>query len=232
MSAPYRWYPLVVAVFVTSLIVSNIIAVKLVTLFGLTLPSAILLFPVAYICGDVLTEVYGYAAARRAIWIGFGCNLVAVTAIVLGGRLPPSPYWTAGVYPSPEQAQQAYEAILGFAPRLLAASFVAYLAGEFLNAYVMARMKVASGGRRLWMRTIGSTLVGQGADSVVFLTLAFTGILPPPALVVAVFSQWLIKCAYEIVATPLTYFVVNQLKRSEQLDTFDRATDFSPLHLG
>ena len=232
MSAPYRWYPLVVAVFVTSLIVSNIIAVKLVTLFGLTLPSAILLFPVAYICGDVLTEVYGYAAARRAIWIGFGCNLVAVTAIVLGGRLPPSPYWTAGVYPSPEQAQQAYEAILGFAPRLLAASFVAYLAGEFLNAYVMARMKMASGGRRLWMRTIGSTLVGQGADSVVFLTLAFTGILPPPALVVAVFSQWLIKCAYEIVATPLTYFVVNQLKRSEQLDTFDRATDFSPLHLG
>ena len=232
MSAPYRWYPLVVAVFVTSLIVSNIIAVKLVTLFGLTLPSAILLFPVAYICGDVLTEVYGYAAARRAIWIGFGCNLVAVTAIVLGGRLPPSPYWTAGVYPSPEQAQQAYEAILGFAPRLLAASFVAYLAGEFLNAYVMARMKVASGGRRLWMRTIGSTLVGQGADSVVFLTLAFTGILPPPALVVAVFSQWLIKCAYEIAATPLTYFVVNQLKRSEQLDTFDRATDFSPLHLG
>jgi len=232
VSAPYRWYPLVVAVFVTSLIVSNIIAVKLVTLFGLTLPSAILLFPVAYICGDVLTEVYGYAAARRAIWIGFGCNLVAVTAIVLGGRLPPSPYWTAGVYPSPEQAQQAYEAILGFAPRLLAASFVAYLAGEFLNAYVMARMKMASGGRRLWMRTIGSTLVGQGADSVVFLTLAFTGILPPPALVVAVFSQWLIKCAYEIVATPLTYFVVNQLKRSEQLDTFDRATDFSPLHLG
>ena len=232
MSAPYRWYPLVVAVFVTSLIVSNIIAVKLVTLFGLTLPSAILLFPVAYICGDVLTEVYGYAAARRAIWIGFGCNLVAVTAIVLGGRLPPSPYWTAGVYPSPEQAQQAYEAILGFAPRLLAASFVAYLAGEFLNAYVMARMKVASGGRRLWMRTIGSTLVGQGADSVVFLTLAFTGILPPPALAMAVFSQWLIKCAYEIVATPLTYFVVNQLKRSEQLDTFDRATDFSPLHLG
>jgi len=224
-----RWLPAITAVFVTSLIVSNIIAVKLVTLFGLTLPAAILLFPVAYICGDVLTEVYGYGAARRAIWIGFGCNLVAVTAIVLGGWLPPSPFWTAGAYTSPEQAQQAYEAILGFAPRLLAASFIAYLVGEFLNAYVMARMKVASGGRRLWMRTIGSTLVGQGADSIVFLTLAFAGILHPAVLVMAILSQWLIKCAYEAVATPLTYLVVNQLKRSEDLDTFDRTTDFSPV---
>ncbi len=231
MTATYRWYPLVVSVFVTTLIVSNIIAVKLVSLFGLTLPAAILLFPVAYICGDVLTEVYGYAAARRAIWIGFGCNLVAVTAIVIGGWLPASPFWTAGVYASPAQAQEAYMAILGFAPRLLAASFVAYLVGEFLNAYVMARMKVASGGRRLWMRTIGSTLVAQGADSVVFITLAFAGILPPPALAMAVLSQWLIKCAYEALATPLTYFVVNRLKRSEHLDPFDATTDFSPLKL-
>jgi len=231
VTAPYRWYPLVVAAFVTTLIVSNIIAVKLVTLFGLTLPAAIVLFPVAYICGDVLTEVYGYASARRAIWIGFGCNLVAVTAIVVGGWLPASPIWTAGFYSTAEQAQQAYQAILGFASRLLAASFIAYLVGEFLNAYVLARMKLASGGRRLWMRTIGSTLVGQAADSILFLTLAFAGILPPAALLVAILSQWLVKSAYEAVATPLTYLVVNRLKRSEDLDTFDRTTDFSPLRL-
>jgi hypothetical protein len=226
-----RWYPVVVAVFVATLIVSNIIAVKLVSLFGLTVPAAIVLFPIAYICGDVMTEVYGYAAARRAIWIGFGCNALAVTAIVLGGWLPASPYWTAGAYPTASQAQQAYQAILGFAPRLLAASFAAYLVGEFLNAYVMARMKVASGGRRLWMRTIGSTLVGEGADSVVFITLAFGGVLPPPALAGAIASQWLLKSAYEALATPLTYFVVNRLKRAEGLDPFDRATDFHPLHL-
>jgi hypothetical protein len=226
------WYPVVVAVFVATLIVSNIIAVKLVSLMGLTVPAAILLFPIAYICGDVLTEVYGYAAARRAIWLGFGCNALAVAAIVLGGWLPASPYWTAGVYSSAEQAQQAYQAILGFAPRLLAASFAAYLVGEFLNAYVMARMKVASGGRRLWMRTIASTVVGQGADSIVFLTLAFAGILPPQALAAAIASQWFLKCAYEALATPLTYFVVNNLKRVEGLDPFDRETDFNPLLLG
>ena len=229
---PGRWYPVVVAVFVSTLIVSNIIAVKLVSLFGLTVPAAILLFPVAYICGDILTEVYGFAAARRAIWIGFGCNALAVAAIVTGAWLPASPFWTAGVYSSSEQAQEAYQAILGFAPRLLAASFAAYLVGEFLNAYVMARMKVASGGRRLWMRTIASTVIGQGADSVVFLTLAFAGILPPQALANAILSQWLLKSAYEAAATPLTYFVVNRLKRAESLDPFDRGTDFNPLPLG
>jgi uncharacterized integral membrane protein (TIGR00697 family) len=227
-----RWYPVVVAVFVATLIVSNIIAVKLVSLLGLTVPAALILFPVAYICGDILTEVYGYAAARRAIWIGFGCNAIAVTAIVLGGLLPASPYWTAGVYATPQQAQEAYQAILGFAPRLLVASFAAYLVGEFLNAYVMARMKVASGGRHLWQRTIASTLLGQGADSLVFLTLAFAGILPAPALAAAILSQWLLKSAYEALATPLTYLVVNRLKKAEDLDPFDRETDFSPLRAG
>jgi hypothetical protein len=220
-----------VALFTAALIVSNVIAVKLVSLFGLTLPAAVLLFPVAYICGDVLTEVYGYAAARRAIWIGFGCNLIAVVAITAGAWLPASDFWTAGVYPSPEEAQQAYQAILGFAPRLLAASFVAYLAGEFLNAYVLARLKVATGGKLLWMRTIGSTLVGQAADSSIFLTLAFLGVLPANALLLAIVSQWLFKSVYEAAATPLTYVAVNRLKRSEGIDAFDRATDFNPLRL-
>ncbi len=232
-----RWYPAVVALLVTSLVVSNIIAVRLIAVrfFGaieLTLPAAIVLFPIAYIVGDVLTEVYGYSATRRAIWIAFGCNLLAVIAIWLAGVLPAAPFWTAqGIYENPEQADQAYRAILGFAPRLLLASFLAYLVGEFLNSYVLAKMKVRTAGRYLWMRTIASTLVGQGADSMIFITVAFFGILPPAALMIAVFSQWLVKSAYEALATPLTYWVVNTLKRSEGMDTFDHNTDFRPVRL-
>ncbi|MFV1857894.1 MAG: queuosine precursor transporter [Anaerolineales bacterium] len=231
-----RWYPAVVALLATSLVVSNIIAVRLIALrlsdsIELTLPAAIVLFPVAYIVGDVLTEVYGYSAARRAIWIAFGCNLLAVIAIWIAGVLPPAVFWTAGVYENPEQADQAYRAILGFTPRLLVASFLAYLVGEFLNSFVLAKMKLRTEGRYLWMRTIGSTLVGQGADSLIFITVAFSGILPPSALVIAIFSQWLVKSVYEALATPLTYWVVNALKRSEGIDTFDRNTDFRPVRL-
>ncbi|HET7010676.1 MAG TPA: queuosine precursor transporter [Anaerolineales bacterium] len=215
-------YPAVVAVFVTALVVSNLIAVKLVAIGPLTLPAAVVLFPIAYICGDVLTEVYGYRAARRAIWVGFGCNLVAVMAVALAGWLPPSPAWSAGAFRTPPEAQAAFDAMFGFSPRLLAASFAAYLVGEFLNAYVLARLKVATEGRWLWLRTIGSTLVGQGADSAVFISLAFFGILPTPALLTAIVSQWGFKTAYEAVATPLTYAVVNGLKRVEGVDPFDR----------
>jgi uncharacterized integral membrane protein (TIGR00697 family) len=231
-----RWYPAVVALLATSLVVSNIIAVRLIALrlfdaIELTLPAAIVLFPVAYIVGDVLTEVYGYPAARRGIWIAFGCNLVAVIAIWLAGILPPASFWTAGVYENSEQADQAYRAILGFTPRLLVASFFAYLVGEFLNSFVLAKMKVRTEGRYLWMRTIGSTIVGQGADSLIFITVAFYGILPTSALMTAVVSQWLVKSAYEALATPLTYWVVNALKRSEGIDTFDRDTNFRPIQL-
>ncbi len=225
----YRWYSLVVAVFTATLIVSNIIAVKLVSLFGLILPAAVILFPIAYIFGDVLTEVYGYARARQAIWIGFACNLLAVIAIWLAGALPPAPVWTAVLYQSPEEASQAYQAILGFTPRLLSASFLAYLAGEFLNSYVLARLKVATEGRLLWLRTILSTLLGQGADSAIFITLAFLGVIPSSALLGAILSQWLFKSGYEVLATPLTYAVVNSLKKAENEDYFDRETNFSPV---
>ena len=224
-----RWYPSVVAFFATTLVVSNIIAVKIFDFFGLSLPAAVILFPLAYITGDVLTEVYGYARARQAIWIGFGCNLIAVAAIWIGGLLPAAPFWNAGVYSGPEEAGLAYQAILGFSPRLLAASFAAYLVGEFLNSFVLARLKLATGGRYLWTRTIGSTLLGQAADSVIFLSLAFSGILPGAVLLGAILSQWLVKTAYEVVATPLTYAVVNGLKRAEGMDVFDRETRFSPL---
>lgn len=227
----FRWYPLVTAVFVTTLIVSNIIAVKLVQLGVIIVPAAVIIFPVAYIFGDILTEVYGYACARQAIWIGFLCNLLAVIAIWVGGLLPAAPFWTIGDFPSPELSQQAYQAILGFTPRLLLASFAAYLVGEFLNSFVLARLKVKTAGRLLWLRTITSTLVGQGADSFIFILIAFGGILPPPALWQAMLSQWSIKVIYEIIVTPLTYFIVNRLKHAEQEDFFDRDTDFNPISL-
>lgn len=207
------------ALFVTCLVVSNIIAVKLVRVGDLILDAAIVVFPISYILGDVLTEVYGYRMARRVIWLGFGCNLVAVLAIWVGGVLPAAPFW---------DAQSAYERILGATPRILLASFVAYLVGEFANSYVLARMKVLTKGKWLWSRTIGSTLAGQGLDSLVFMTLAFWGTIPLGGLAEAILTQWLAKTAYEALATPITYLVVNYLKYKEGVDVFDEATDFSP----
>ena len=231
----YRFLPFVTSIFVTCLIVSNIIAVKIAS-FGslpligpLFLPVAVIVFPISYIFGDVLTEVYGYARARQVIWIGFGCNLLAVAAIWAGGLLPGAPFWNAGVYESPHAAQAAYEAILGFTPRLLAASFAAYLAGEFLNSYVLAKLKVATAGKWLWLRTISSTLVGQLADSGLFIAIAFAGVVPLSALGRLIATQWLFKCAYEAAATPLTYVVVGFLKRWEKEDHYDRDTNFNPL---
>ncbi len=227
----YRWLPFVTALFVTTLVISNIIAVKLVNLFGLFVPAAVILFPVAYIFGDVLTEVYGYMHARQVIWTGFFCNLVAVIAIWIGGQLSGAPFWSLPGFATPESAQQAYQAILGFTPRLLAASFAAYLVGEFLNSIVLAKLKVRTAGRFLWLRTISSTIVGEGADSAVFITLAFAGIIPANWLMQAVLSQWLLKVAYETAATPLTYVIVNWLKRVENEDFFDRKTDFNPFKI-
>jgi queuosine precursor transporter len=216
-------FVVVVALFVTTLITANITAVKLIGFLGFVLPAAVVIFPVSYILGDVLTEVYGYRAARRVIWLGFFCNLLAAAAIYLGGILPAAPVF---------EAQAAYERILGYAPRLLAASFLAYLVGEFANAIVLARMKVATNGRFLWSRTIGSTLVGQGLDSVVFILLAFAGTIPASVMLAAVVTQWLVKSLYEALATPLTYLVVNRLKRAEGLDVYDRDTNFNPLLVG
>ena len=227
--ATHRWLPLIAAVFVTSLIIANIIAVKLVSVGSLVLPAAILIFPVSYIFGDILTEVYGYARARRVIWIGFGCNLLAVIVIWLSIELPPAPFWKLGPLDSAETSQQAYRALFGFTPRILVASFIAYLMGEFLNSYVLAKMKIATEGRHLWLRTIGSTIVGQFADSAVFIFLAFAGMIPSGALGMLVVTQWLTKSAYEALATPLTYGAVNYLKRVEREDHYDRETDFNPL---
>ena len=218
-----HWFSLVTSIFITCLITSNIIAVKLVNIFGLVLPAAIIIFPISYIFGDVLTEVYGYHQARRVIWLGFFCNLIAVVAIWLGQILPAASFW---------EGQAAYERILGYTPRLLGASFLAYLVGEFANSFVMAKMKIATNGRWLWTRTIGSTLVGQGLDSLVFMTLAFIGTIPLSVLAGAIVAQWLSKSVYEAIITPLTYVLVNFLKKREGLDVFDTDTRFNPLLFG
>jgi uncharacterized integral membrane protein (TIGR00697 family) len=217
------WFIIIVSIFITCLITANIIAVKLVDFFGLILPAAVIIFPISYIFGDILTEVYGYKQARRVIWLGFLCNLFVVIAIYLAQILPAAPFWTG---------QSAYETILGFTPRLLLASFLAFLVGSFANSYVMAKMKIATNGRWLWTRTIGSTLVGEGLDSLVFITVAFVGVIPTvQGLVSTIITQWLFKTIYEVIATPLTYGIVAYLKRIEGLDTYDRLTDFNPLRV-
>ncbi len=216
------WFVLVVAVFITCLLTANIISVKLVSLWELVVPAGVIIFPISYICGDVLTEVYGFRRARSVIWLGFFCNLLAVAGIVATQVLPGANFW---------DAQAAYERVLGFTPRLLTASFCAYLVGEFANSFVLAKMKLLTQGRMLWARTIGSTVIGQGLDSLIFLVVAFAGILPVTALATAIITQWLVKVAYEVLATPLTYVAVNFLKRREGIDVYDRNTSFNPLRL-
>ena len=216
------WFIISAAIFITCLITANITAVKLIAVAGLVLPAAIIIFPLSYIFGDILTEVYGYRQARRIIWLGFLCNFIAVIAIWLGQVLPPASFWNA---------QTAYERILGYTPRLLAASFSAYLLGEFANSFIMAKMKIATRGRWLWSRTIGSTVVGEGLDSLVFMTLAFWGEIPMAGLAAAIITQWLVKSAYEAAVTPLTYVAVKFLKRREGIDTYDYKTRFNPFLL-
>jgi queuosine precursor transporter len=212
-------YVVVVAFFVTGLLVSNVIAVKTIEIGGVVLQAADLIFPITYIIGDVLTEVYGYKRARKAIWIGFSCSLFAVMAITLGQYLPAHGEW---------HDQAAYDAILGSQWRIVAASFTAYLFGEFMNSYVLAKMKIWTRGRHLWSRTIGSTVVGQAFDTSIFCLLAFYGVLPNEVLFSLIGFQWLFKVLYETAATPLTYVVVNALKRHEGIDVYDRDTKFNP----
>jgi len=211
----------VAAFFVTTLVVSNIIAVKLVEISGQVFPAGLVIFPLSYLLGDVLTEVYGFRAARAVIWLGFACSLLAVAAIQAAIHLPPAGFWSDN--------QGAYELTLGTTWRIFLASLAAYLVGEFANATVLARMKVATGGRWLWSRTIGSTVVGQGLDSLIFVTVAFAG--TGADLGNPIVTTWLIKVGYEAAATPLTYAIVNALKRREGLDVFDADTRLTPLPL-
>jgi uncharacterized integral membrane protein (TIGR00697 family) len=216
------WFVILVGVFITCLITANIAAVKLVNVLGFIVPAGIVIFPISYIVGDVLTEVYGFRQARRVIWLGFVCNLIAVIGIWAGQTLPPASFW---------DGQAAYERILGYTPRLLVASFLAYLVGEFANSFVLAKMKVLTQGRWLWARTIGSTIVGEGLDSLVFILVAFVGVMAASDIPTTILTQWLLKVVYEALATPLTYVVVNFFKRQEGIDTYDQSISFNPLSL-
>jgi uncharacterized integral membrane protein (TIGR00697 family) len=212
----------VAALFITALITANIVAVKLIGIAGVILPAAIVVFPISYIIGDILTEVYGYRAARSVIWLGFVCNAVVVLFFWIAGLLPTAPDW---------EGQEAYQRILGYTPRLLMASFAGYLVGEFSNAFIMARAKVFTEGRWLWSRTVGSTIVGEGLDSVLFISIAFVGTVPGGVLGGMILAQWIAKVVYEVAATPLTYAAVSFLKRKEQTDVYDRQVSFNPLAL-
>ena len=216
MNVSHR-FVVVAAIFVSCLITAKVIAVKVISVGPLVLPAAIIIFPLSYIFGDILTEVYGYRLTRRVIWLGFLCNLIFVVFVWLGQLLPPAPFW---------EGQSAYETILGYVPRLLVASFCGYLVGEFANSYILARMKILTRGRWLWTRTIGSTVVGQGLDTTVFITLAFVG--TPSFTPLLILSHWLVKTGIEALATPFTYAVVNFLKKKDGVDTYDHQTNFNP----
>ena len=223
----FRYYDFVMAAFVAILLLSNVIGagkVAQIVLPGIgpwPFGAGILFFPVSYVIGDVLTEVYGYARARRVIWAGTAAVVFMAFMSWVVVALPPAPSWGN---------QAAYATIFGQVPRIVLASVCAFWAGEFVNSYVMARMKLWSEGRHLWMRTIGSTVLGEGVDSLIFYPLAFLGAtgFTPGLVITVMLTQWLLKVAWEVILTPVTYVVVATLKRAEGVDVFDRGTDFTP----
>ena len=222
----YRYYDFVMAAFVTVLICSNLIGpAKIVQLgdwpaFG----AGVLFFPISYVFGDVLTEVYGYSRARRVIWAGFAGLAFASLMAAVVVALPPAPFW---------ENQKAYEIAFGQAPRIAAASMFAYFCGEFMNSFVLAKMKILTAGRWLWTRTIGSTIVGEAVDSALFYPLAFygSGIIPDDRLPAIMLAQFVLKVGVEVLFTPLTYKIVGALKRAENEDYYDRGTNFNPFLL-
>jgi uncharacterized integral membrane protein (TIGR00697 family) len=217
-----RYFDVASMAFVAVYLISQVSSSKLFAIGGLQLPGAAVVFPLSYIFGDILTEVYGYARTRRVIWMGFASAVVMALVLWIVQALPPAPDW-------PNQA--AYEAILGVVPRMVLGSIAAYWAGEFTNSYIMAKMKLLTQGRHLWTRTVGSTVVGQAVDSTVFILIAFAGRLAWGSLFQIAATLYLFKVAYEIAATPLTYLIVRWLKRVEGVDVFDRETDFTPFRL-
>ena len=219
----FRYYDLIMAAFVTVIIASNMIgAEKVVTVFGITFGGGILFFPISYFFNDVLTEVYGYARSRKVVWAGFISLFFTMIMAQIIIALPPAKGWIH---------QQAYEVVYGQTPRIVIASLVAFLVGEFVNSYVLARMKIWSNGKYLWTRTIGSTVAGEAVDSCIFYPAAFLGFWPGSLLLQVMIMNYLIKVTWEIVATPLTYLVVGFLKHAENEDYYDRDTNFTPFSM-
>jgi uncharacterized integral membrane protein (TIGR00697 family) len=215
----YKFLDALTTTFVVILLVSNLVAQKVCQIGPFAVSGAVLLFPVTYIFADVFTEVYGFAASRRAIWLGFSGTALLYVMGTITIALPPAPGW---------KNQEAFSIVFGFIPRILAASLIAFVAGEFANSYTMARLKLLTDGRKLWTRTIGSTIVGQAVDTFLVIVLTFAGTVPVRTLANMIVTGYCLKVGYEILATPFTYLVINSLKRAENVDTFDRNESFNP----
>jgi queuosine precursor transporter len=215
----YKYLDVLTTAFVVILLVSNLIAQKACQIGPFVVSGAILLFPITYIFGDIFTEIYGFAASRRAIWLGFFGTILLYLMGAIIIALPAAPGW---------HNQEAFSIVFGFIPRILAASLVAFWAGEFANSYTMARLKLLTDGRKLWTRTIGSTIVGQAVDTTLVIVLTFVGTIPLRTLGRMIVTAYLLKVAYEILATPVTYLVINRLKKAEHADAFDRHENFNP----
>lgn len=215
----YRYFDIIMALFVAVLLISNVASSKILDLGPFTFDGGTILFPISYIFGDILTEVYGYARSRKVIWTGFGCAILMALVFAIVGALPPAKGW---------EGQEAYLFILGQTPRIVLGSLIAYFAGEFSNSYTLAKMKVITRGRWLWTRTIGSTVVGEGVDTLLFVLIAFYGFYPPSLLLSIIVSNYVFKTGFEALVTPFTYLVVNTLKRVEKEDYYDFDTDFNP----
>ena len=216
----FRYFDYVMAAFVAILLLSNLIgAAKLATVGGFTFGAGILFFPLSYVIGDVLTEVYGYANARRCVWMGFAALIFMAFMSFVVVAMPPATGW---------DGQAAYESVFGSTWRIVAASVLAFWAGEFVNSFVLAKMKIVTAGKHLWARTIGSTVFGQGVDSLIFYPVAFLGIWTTDQVLTVMVTNWFLKVAWEALLTPVTYAVVGWFKRREGVDVFDTGTDFSP----
>lgn len=215
----FRFFDVIMALFVAVLLISNLASTKIVSLWMFTFDGGTILFPLSYIFGDVLTEVYGYQRSRKVIWTGFGAALLMSLVLWVVQEMPPAAGW-------PNQG--AYETLLGFVPRIVLASLVAYFGGAFSNAFLMSKLKIKTNGKYLWIRTIGSTLVGEGIDTAIFCMIAFYGILPNELLVSIIISNYIFKSGVEILFTPLTYAIIGFLKKREQVDIYDTGISYNP----
>ena len=222
MEKNYKYLGTISVFFVAVLLISNVASAKIVDFGWFTFDGGTLLFPLSYIFGDILTEVYGYKRSRKVIWLGFFMALLMSLVFIIVGRLPSAPGWNA---------QAAYDAILGLTPRLVIASLIAYASGEFSNSYILAKMKIFTKGKMLWTRTIGSTVVGELIDSTIFISIAFWGILPDSLLFTLIVSNYIFKTSVEIIFTPLTYKIIGFLKNREAEDYYDSNTNFSTFSL-
>ena len=218
----YKYFDIVLGLFVAVLLISNIASTKILDLGPFTFDGGTILFPIIYIFGDILTEVYGYKATRRVIWTGFASALLMSVVLIIVGKLPAAADWGY---------QESYNNILGLTSRIVFASLIAYWAGEFSNSYIMAKMKVKMQGKKLWMRTIGSTVIGEGFDTLIFVMIAFWGVLPNSLIISVIISNYIFKVGFEALATPLTYYITKKFKLKENVDHYDNDTNFNPFVL-